>query len=363
MDKNKDNTPDTEEQEEKGNCRHCGGKFKLEDMVPVLTGRWTTEEWCETCRDNGAMEDYYTEELFSTSHVEYVTLEDNCNACCTLRSAEDNAFQSEHDSHVWFEDEDERDRYDQRIPGYHTVHRPWDGRVFPATHRGAELEVELTDRQDFYDWMQSHHPEFIGETDGSLAVGRGIEIIAPPYNWETGEFLNKWAPILDALNNNHYTDTPDNAGLHITMDHTSVGVDTGRALCVLVHRYHRWFKRLTGRDSGYGRYNPAHRWDGYLDSHSAISTAKTGRIEWRIFRSTLDLSDFRVAGELMAMAYGFAREASPLLFQRRVIVLARAWRRYLTAHSHLAPNLHRRAEDLGLVDKAGKYQSLRRSGA
>ena len=314
-----------------GFCPHCDGLCVDDDTREVRTGsgRYDMESWCESCADDdtrtcdGCGELCADDCIHGDDNGTYIcdrcaengyTTCSSCNCwvntdCGDYVSTDDGIYCSNGCAPEEEEEEEEEEEVDDvralqdstmRAPrgdlasgrvSYHgdTIRSRW---TIPSGSYSMEIECCGTTTGDELnscaDVLRNAH-NCACESDGSLDSVKGMEVITEPRTIDAQ--LESLPKILQVLRNFQFRawDKGEGYGIHVNVDARSWNVDKIAAYCNLFHTSLRpQWEKIAGRsENSWSRYKRSEDSKIPTDKYEACALKSGGRLEVRVFRSTL----------------------------------------------------------------------------
>lgn len=317
-----------------GHCECCDGTFAHDDLTTVNVRPFTsrTEEFCPECLESEAFECSSQDEYYARSQFRAVTV-DGSTVC--YEANQDDLYYWESDNEYHFEPEDDcngeedcscdecresrrRAQNADRIPGYHSSPKPWEGGVGKALLFGCELELKSkSTRRAIADIAAS--VGLYAERDGSLCDTHGLEIIGRPATLSAHQAQDgPWLSFLGQVRGKAVGwNAGDGYGIHVSINRLALSDYLAGKILVFCHNNERLCVKVAGRR--------ASKWAVYSQGkeitegkeaegnrYEAMALRSRSRMEFRIFRSTVAPHGFLRAVEFTAAIVEFCRNASAL---------------------------------------------------
>lgn len=311
-------------------CESCGDVVCNDDLSSVVVSLrrgGSSEEWCESCRDNSSFYDDRNGEQYSSDH--FTSVEVDGETLCR-EAHQDELYEWESDGEYHWEPEDN----ENGIAGYHDSDRPWERESVSGVVFGLEVETlspdcatlrEMADAADRFD--------LIAERDGSLDDQLGVEFVGPPMPLADYQRDDRaWPKMLAKLRAMGVKSwqAGKGYGMHVSVNANAMNVLHAAKFVAFINesvkigecvagrgethwaKYRRDLKRSRwiSTDAVYGRDAGRRAKKAYLretDKYQAAAVRGGGRIEVRIFRGTLDTAGMRRNVEYCAAAVEFTR--------------------------------------------------------
>lgn len=310
-------------------CEHCDGLHFEDDSRSIRTGsgRHDHEIWCEDCADSDAItcdgcgeqcapdcihtddsgtsicdrcsEDSYSmcgncNTWINTYNSDYYSNDDGIY-CCRECSGDENEVEATEETDELRALQDSTQRAPQGAIingrcGYHsdTVRSRW---TIPDGAYSVEIECcapDVTGRDDCASHLRNVYLSAC-ERDGSLDDTLGMEVITAPAILENQK--TALVGILDKLREYKFTawNKGKGYGIHINVDAREWNLDKITAYCNLFHASLKsTWEAVAGREENHwARYKQNEDSLVPTDKYSACALKTGGRLEVRIFRSTL----------------------------------------------------------------------------
>lgn len=202
------------------------------------------------------------------------------------------------------------------IASYHSLKAPW--RTTTDTKNrilfGVELELRSKNgssgRRAICDEAEAQG--FLGETDSSLCRESGIEVIAPPMEYDTiTSPESPWRKFLAKVGSGCF-DEQHNYGMHVSVSRAGMSTFHQVKFMLFFHKNKPLAVKVAERDSGYANFYPELKASKKIleGCRSAAGPNGKHRIEVRIFQSVATEKKFLRNVEFTAAAVDFSRQHS-----------------------------------------------------
>jgi len=276
------------------------------DSAPFVTITRRRRDELNVHHDNASEIGFFCERTNEWYHSgDYTEIDVEGETVCREANEDDLYYWESDDEYHW---EPEDDEGNGGISDYHYRPRPnaWN----KAEGYGIELEVKFPDRESRRNFADSE--SWICERDGSLCEEKGMELVGPPL--ACGAISDAWLPRLASMRNEGCKghDAGDGYGLHVNVSNSLFQgalhlakfvffLDGCPGLCKCVARRDAIYngsygnvEKLASAGKPIGKYVPC--------------AIKTGRVEVRIFRSTLKDQSFLACVEFCQAVLDFTRD-------------------------------------------------------
>jgi hypothetical protein len=363
-------------EDDAGTCNRTGAICSNDNlyMVVISINRRgapdATEMWCENEKDNGAFwceasEEWYWEANFTER--DYFHGGSICSEFagangrymwserCECYVHERDWDSSEHDYEDPDEDED-GERRSQYMHGYHSGNKSHFATRIGIAKRSTRLffgyEVELVfgdfdEREQFMrECREDGLKDVVFERDGSLdADDEGVEAIFPPYALsELRDPEGEFARVMQLANNNN-SSTPQECGVHITINTDTMVVKQRDQFIRALYALHRVSVYVSQRDTDkmQGRHAYA-SFEKFGDTkYAAVNQRDNGSYEVRMFAGSDDLATLVSYAEYIDAVREWVRTPDAPIFASHVsradAMTTAAFRRFVTANRNTYPNL------------------------
>lgn len=211
-----------------------------------------------------------------------------------------------------------------QVHGYHSQVRKWESESPTALVYGVEVELlATTNRGEVARLAESCG--FLAERDGSLDDSRGVEVIGAPMPFEDyAKPDSPWMKFLDGVQG-HAKGGGDGYGIHVNINRRNLtALHSGKIIC-FVNENQSLCERVAGRSSEqWARFKKkkitsAVQRDVYEnrlalvpdgEKYEAMAIRGQKRLEFRIFKATVDKSLFLSTVEFSDSIVSFSRDAS-----------------------------------------------------
>lgn len=298
----------------RGDIQHVDDVFYCDD-----TGEWyaSSKYTAITVRIRGRVHETWCSEETEDWFYDEVLDEYFCdrNYCSGTYSGQTICIEAHGDLYYWesdgeYHDEPEGEEEEDGRSGYHSEHPGWRrGRDVEPLGLGIELEIEAKGGHLCYICDKARSLGLIPEEDGSLNDERGVEIVGRPFKLNE---LRKgaWGKFIEwAQGRAIGWDAGTGYGMHVSIGRNIPRIAQGKFL-VFIHSQKNLCEIIAGRRevhwSKYKNKTVRNGWDYEGEKYEAAAVRGPGRIEVRIFRSTLRMDSFLKNAQFVDAAREFA---------------------------------------------------------